>query len=430
MISQNFSKTYAPLFTTSARYILLWGGRGRGGSYTATAYMLHLLTSPVYFRGYFMREIFGDIRGSLWADFKDRIEENDTIRPITIALNESRMVAHCRTTGNHIDSKGFKKGSKGRTAKLKSLAGATHVVIEEAEEISEDDFMQLDDSLRSVRTNIKIILIFNPPSKKHWIWKKWFRLVAAPVKGYFRAIPRTTSTLLSIFSTYQDNQANINPSTIALWQSYKDSKPDHYWTIIMGLVSEGARGRIYKNWQPIQAMPGLYPKFYGLDWGFTAPLALVEMEAHNRKLWADQKIYETGMNNDALERRLIELGISKRAPIVADSAEPKDNAEMRRRGWNFIDAVKGPGSVRSGIKFLQQFSIFVTESSKDLWQENEDYAWALDQNKEPTDEPIDANNHGMDAMNYGADRLRNPSGMAIVKPMVTTTGNGRTEYNM
>lgn len=430
MISQTFSATYRELFTTSARYILLWGGRGRGGSHSATDYFAHLLTSPGYFRGYFMRAVFSDIRESLWQDFNDRIESNTTINKAALAFNDTAMSVRSRTTGNLIKSKGFKKGSKQRTAKLKSLAGATHVIIEEAEEITEEEFIQLDDSIRSIRSSIKIILIFNPPPKKHWIWKKWFTLVAAPIKGYFRAIPRSNPQLLSIFSTFQANVANLNPSTVANWLSYKTTNPDHYWTIIMGFVSEGARGRIYKNWQPCQKMPGLYPKFYGLDWGFSGdPLALVEMESHNRTLWGEEKIYERGMTNDDLDKRLTMLGISKRAPIIADSAQPKDIEDMRRKGWNFIACVKGPGSVRSGIKYLQQFSIFVTETSTNLWQENEDYAWALDQNKEPTNEPIDANNHGMDAMNYGADRLRFPSGIAVVKGAGQEVSTGRNEYN-
>jgi len=431
MISQTFAKPYEPLFTTRARYILLWGGRGRGGSYTATQYFLNLLTRPGYFRGYFMRQIFGDIRESLWRDFKDRIEENETINPKAIALNESTMLASCPGTGNFIMSKGFKKSSGKRTAKLKSLAGATHVVIEEAEEIDEEEFMELDDTLRSSKADIQIILIFNPPPKRHWIWKKWFTLVDAPVPGYFRAIARQSSNLLSIFATYQLNLANLNPSSVENWKAYKTTNPEHFWTVIMGLISEGARGRIYKNWQPCQKMPGLYKKFYGLDWGFSGdPLALVEMEAHNRVLWADQKIYQRGLTNDDLAKLLVVLGISKRAPIYADSAQPKDIEDMRRRGWNFIPAIKGPGSVKSGIKFLKQFSIFVTESSTDLWLENENYAWALDQYKEPTDEPIDQHNHAMDAMNYGADELRTPGGISVVTAVTEKQGNGRTDYNL
>lgn len=436
MITQEFNQAYEAIFTTKARYILLWGGRGRGGSHTATDYMVNRLTRKGYFRGYLMREVFSDIRESLWRDFKDRLENNESINQRAIQINETAMSAHCLTTGNWLMSKGFKKSTGKRTAKLKSLAGATHVVIEEAEEIDEEDFMQLDDTLRTTKASIQIILIFNPPPKRHWIWRRWFRLVASKVKeqeGYFHAIPRANKNLLSIFGDYTTNEENLNPSTIANWEGYKDSRPDHYWTVIRGLISEGARGRIYRNWTPIEAMPDTYAKFYGLDWGFsTDPLCLLECEHHGKSLWVDQKIYRTGMTNDDLERELIKLGISKSAPIVADSAQPKDIADMRKRGWNFIPAEKGPGSVKSGINYLKQFDIFVTERSEQLWEEYQNYAWALDQHKEPTDEPIDAHNHGMDALNYAADRIRKPGGIRIVTQgsLASTTTNGRTNDNL
>ena len=432
-IRQEFAAKYRPLFETQARYILLWGGRARGGSHTATQYFLTKLTRPEYFRGYFMREVFSDIRESLWRDFQDRIEENDTVNPRAIVLNDTTMKASCPGTGNFIMSKGFKKGSKARTAKLKSLAGATHVIIEEADEISEEDFMQLDDTLRTTKAQIQIILIFNPPPKRHWIWKRWFLLLQATIAGYFRAIPKTKPELLSIFGTYLDNQVNCNPGSVERWKEYKTSNPEHYWTMILGLVSEGARGRIFKDkpWIPIVAMPNQHQKYYGLDWGFsTDPLALVEHESQGRRLYADLKIYKTNLFNDQLEEELIRLGISKRAPIYCDPSNPKDREDMKRRGWNFIEATGGPGSVNSGINNLKQFDIFVTESSKELWEENANYAWALDQHKEPTSDPEDKHNHAIDAMRYGQDHVRKPRGLGVVKPGARTTSGQRSEYNM
>lgn len=433
-ITQSFSVVYRDLFTTQARYILLWGGRGRGGSFTATGYFLHLITRPQYFRGYFMREVHSDVRESLWRDFKDRIDECDDVDERLFDLNESQMSALYAPTGNTILSKGFKKSSGNRTAKLKSLAGATHVVIEEAEEISESDFQQLDDSLRTTKAQVQIILVFNPPSKNHWIWRRWFTLLESGAPGYFTAVPRNIPELKSIFSTYRDNEVNINASTAQQWEAYQQTNPDHYYTIIRGLISEGARGRIYTNWKTCQAMPKEYGKWYCLDWGFSADaLAMVELCNHNRQLWVDEKIYSTGMTNDDLERELIKLGIQKTAPVIADSANEKDIQDMRRRGWNFIGAQKGPGSVQSGINYLKQFEVFVTERSRNIWKEVENYAWALDQHKEPTSEPIDAWNHALDAIRYGLDRIRKPGGISVIRPAELPyhiAANGRSDYRM
>lgn len=411
MLSLEFSKKYKRLFTTKARYIDLWGGRGRGGSYTGTKYFVHLLTQPEYFRGYLMREIAGDVRESLWRDFKDRIEEEEIEH--LFELNETAMSAVCTLTGNTLLSKGFKKSSGNRTAKLKSLAGATHVLIEEAEEIAKFDFNQLDDTLRTKKAeNIQIIRIFNPPSKNHWIWDK-YNLTPAHIEGYYKATQKNDPNLLSIFSNYYDNVKNVHSSSIQAWEDYKKSDPEYYYTIIQGLISEGVRGRIYKHFQ-IGDTPNNYPKFYGLDWGFNDPIALVECECHNKTLWANERIYEQGLTNSELSKRMTDLGISKTAPIYADSAEPKDILDLRRMGWNVIAAQKGADSVMNGIKFLKEYNVIIPETSLNLWKEAENYRWRLDQYKMPTNEPEDNWNHALDALRYAMDKIKKPSGIKFL----------------
>jgi phage terminase large subunit len=409
-IALAFSHKYRELFTTKARYIHLWGGRGRGGSFTGTQYFLDLIKKPEYFRGYLMREIQADIRESLWRDFKDRIVEAEL--DDQFQLNESQMSAMHIPTGNMLLSKGFKKSSGKQTAKLKSIAGATHILIEEMEEISEDDFQQLDDSLRTIKGNIQIVGLFNPPAKKHWIWKKWYNLIDHALdkmipEGYYKAVPKAGNTLLSIFSTYKDNIKNLHPSFIANLLTYVG---EYFYTMVEGLISEGVRGRIYKGWIPVQSMPGLYNKFYGLDWGFNAPVALIEVENHNQELWLEQKVYEPGFTNNMLSARMEELGISKGATIYADSANPKDIEDMQGMGWNIVAARKGPGSVVSGIRFINQYNVHYVETSIDLAFEHENYKWKLGPNKMPLDEPEDKNNHLLDALNYSMDEIRELTG--------------------
>lgn len=417
MPALEFSAKYQPLFNTKARYIDLWGGRGRGGSFTGTQYALHLLTCPAYFRGYFMREIFSDVRESLWRDFKDRIAENETLSEADFDINESQMTACYKPTGNMIISKGFKKSSGNRTAKLKSIAGATHVFIEEFDEISESDFNQLDDSLRTVKGNIQVVRIFNPPPKGHWVWRKSYTLQDHPqFTGYFTAVPKNDPSLLSIHSTFRDNLANLNESFVNKLMSYKETDPDYYHLMVEGLISEGAKGRIYRNWTVCPTMPGAYEKFYGLDFGFNDPVALVEMEHHNQDLWCDEKLYMKGLTNKEISDHMTALGISKSAKIYADPAEPKSIKELRLHGWNIIEAEKGPDSILAGIKFIKDYKVHATERSKNLWHENENYKWALDQSKNPTNVPVDMYNHLMDCIRYGfVTRTKKPRGLRIIK---------------
>jgi phage terminase large subunit len=353
-----------------------------------------------------MRSIYHDIRESLWRDFKDRIEEAGI--EDEFILNESTMSATHIPTGNVLLSKGFKKSSGKQTAKLKSIAGATHVAIEEAEEIEEDEFRQLDDSLRTVKGQIQIIQIFNPPHKRHWIWKRWYNLIDTPETDeegskYYRAVPKAGVNLLSIFSTYLDNYENLNESFISNLLSYTG---EYLMTVVKGFISEGVRGRIYTGWLPVKAMPGLYNKFYGLDFGYNDPMALVELERHNMNLWAKQMVYESRLTIPMLDARMKALGIPKSAKIYADSAEPGDIAELQKLGWNVIPVKKYPGSVLAGVRFVKKYTVHYTEDSPDLIRENQEYKWELDRDKMPTDQPEDKNNHLMDAIRYSMDDVK------------------------
>jgi len=414
-VEQNFNAKFKQVFYTDARYIDVWGGRGRGGSHFGTDYFLFLITQPKYFRGYFMREVLGDIRNSLFQDFKDRLNDS-SFDDTDFAINESAMTIKYLPTGNTITSKGFKKSSGTATAKLKSIAGATHILIEECEETNEDDFNKLDDSLRTVKAEkIQIIRLFNSPGKNHWLIKNNYDLVESDVEGFYMAVPKPNNNLLSIHTTYLDNIVNINASSIEKYESYKLTKPDYYYTMIKGLVSEGNVGRIYKNWKPIDKMPEEIESFYALDFGFSSdPLALLELKIHNDNVYINELIYESGLTNIQLAKRMHDLEISENDLIIADSSEPKSIQELvdgwegvkdyenLRKGFNVVGVVKGPDSISFGINLMKGKNVFVTSSSKNVWFECQEYCWQLDRHKEPTDKPVDKNNHAMDAARYGA----------------------------
>jgi phage terminase large subunit len=406
MITQVFNQIYEDVFTTSARYIDLFGGRGRGGSYFVTDYFLFLITQPNYFRGLFMRDVLSDVRISLFQEFKDRINENDTINEDLFQINESSMTITYLPTNNQIFAKGFKKSSGKATAKMKSLAGFTHIAIEECEEVSKEDFTNLDASLRTTKGQIQIFRVFNPPPKNHWLIKDYYNLEPSDVEGYFIAKPKQkfSEQLLSIFGTYKDNIDNINSTTINLYEAYKIENEEYYYTMICGLIPEGVRGRIFKNWVFVKSMPNLYQKFYGGDFGYSNdPTCVCEIERHNKNIWTDELIYETDMTNPDIAKRLIDFGVSASSPVYLDSAEPKSIEELRRLGINALPAEKGQDSVKNGISFLKNFTIHLVETASNANFEYENYSYALDRFKNPTNEPADKYNHFMDAFRYGVN---------------------------
>ena len=408
-------KTFRPVFTTDKRVIDIWGGRGRGGSHFATDYFLFMITQPNYFRGYFVRQAFSDIRDSLFRDFKDRIAENPTINIEDFHIQENEMRILYKPTGNIINSKGTQKDGS-RTAKMKSLAGATHVIIEEADELSESDYDQLDLSLRTTKSEkIQILRVFNPPGKAHWIWRD-YTLTDSDVDGYFMADPKTTADVISIFSTYHQNTRFINASTIDKFEAFLESNPDYYYTTVRGLISEGAKGRIYRNWNTItdaefSALD--YRSIYVLDFGYSNdPNALAHIKGHNQYIYAKELLYETGLDNLELAKRLIDLGITKKDLILADYGAGGDLriAELRRgfKGVDGYEMLKDGFSIRpvtkadlpTSINMVKSHKVFWTESSTNAWKEYQLYKWALDKDKNPTDQPVDKDNHLMDDLRY------------------------------
>lgn len=404
---QKANKIYKPVYFTDARIIDLWGGRGRGGSHFVTDYFLHLITKPQYFRGYFMRETFSQIKESLYRDFKDRVSENESIQESDFVFNDSNYSILYKPTGNIIISKGFKKSSGKQTAKLKSIAGATHVIIEECEEISEDEFNKLQDSVRTTKGSIQIIRVWNPPHKDHWLIKNYFNATPHPeYEGYYIVEPKGIDNHLSIFSTYLNNIKNINKSTIDVWEGYKFTNIEHYLSDIKGLVSGGVKGQIYKKWNVYSELPEYnYYKIYGLDFGYTNdPMALIELNINKdtKEVYCKEHLYRTFVRTVELINIMKDLQITDE--IICDNTNPSDLIEIQLAGFN--NAFKTTKGGKEGDKYqrinqLLGYTFYYHKDSVNLQFEGNNYKWAINpETKEPMNKPEDKNDHLMDAKLY------------------------------
>jgi phage terminase large subunit len=403
IVNQGINRPYLPLYQSNKRYFILMGGRSAGRSFSASQYALSRLLDGKYFRCAIMRFVLGDVRNSIFQEIVDRAEEQRVDELVHV-----RDHALTITYGdNKINGIGFRKSSGDQKSKLKSLANYNVVIIEEADEINEEDFIKLDDSLRTIKSDIKIIFMLNPPHKNHWIIKRWFNLVKSGIEGFYK--PELKEIYKGdtefIHTTYRINAKNMNQSTKENFVRYKKTNPDHYYNMVEGLVSEGARGRIFKDWKIIsdKEFEELeYPSYYSLDFGFTNdPTAVVEIKEHNDRVYVRELIYETGLTNPMIARRFEDLGIDPSAIIYGDSAEPKSIQELVNLGYNVQGAIKGPDSIRAGLNVLLSKEVLYTESSTNIDKENQEYKWALDKNKEPTNKPADGFDHGMDAIRYG-----------------------------
>lgn len=403
-LSINFKirKPYLSMWQRSSnvRYVIVMGGRGGGRSTAASQFAASRLYSDIYTRGAFMRAVHSDIRSSAFQELIDRIDEQGATESTDIKME--RMVF---TYGqNSLKAHGFKTSSSSNTAKLKSLASYNLIWIEEAEEVDEDDFMTLDDSLRTIKGDIVVILSLNPPHKNHWIIQRWFDLdPAEDAPGFF--IPKLKEGIddvLYIRTNYLDNLPNLDEATIRRYENYKTTNPDYYYHKIKGYSPESARGLIYSGWQQIDEIPHEARLVrVGLDFGwFPDEAAAVAIYYYNGGYIIDEIAYGNYISNLKMAE-MIKMYLPEVTSVSADGAEPKSISEMRGYGLDIFGIDKGKDSVDFGIKTVASQKISVTKRSVNVWKSYENYAWAEDKDGNPKGEPAHKYSHAMDAIRYG-----------------------------
>lgn len=423
----------------------LWGGRGRGGSYHLTLKAVQKLYTSKYFRGYFTRAIQGSIRGSLWKDFLDRLDELSDLNGLDLKKDfrivEDHMRAVHLATGNEILSKGFKASSKSQTANMKSIAGATDVFIEECEEVGEEEYNKLADSLRTTKSDqgVNIWRSWNATSKDHWLIQQYYDLGPSNIDGFYELKAKGINGHRSFFGTYLDNIENLDVNTISRYERYRDVNPKYFYNQIMGLVSDGGDSKAYYGWQRMNYSDFLKvdgQMVYGLDFGDTAPTSLVAVKYRDGCFYRDEGLYESmraltvryadelekirgtvtdnsiwGKHKGLLTYVFDRIGVSKNIPIFCDPAQEGLIIELRESGWN---AVKAHKDKAANINFINRASNYYTDRSTNLEHEYNHYYLDTDINGTPIDgKPIKGNDHALEASEYACIGLKDMLGIVL-----------------
>jgi phage terminase large subunit len=92
------------------------------------------------------------------------------------------------------------------------------------------------------------------------------------------------------------------------------------------------------------------------------------------------------------------LGINLKDDFICDSANPQAIEEMKRNGINAKPVSKG--SILHGIDLIKRHNLYITPTSLNLINELNSYVWKQDKNLKNLDEPVDADNHILDAIRY------------------------------
>jgi len=413
-VSFEVHESHIPLWENNQwRYAVIMGGRGNGRSGTASRYTISQLLSKEFTRGAIMRATREDIRSSNWRELLDRIREQEIEDNFRIVDNEMLI----ERGQNSIKAHGFRASSGSLTARLKSLADYNFVWIEEAEEIGEDEFRVLDDSLRTTKGRIRIVLTLNTPPKNHWILRKWFDLEPHDTPGFFIPKLKESKEAIYIGGTWRENEPNLDKITIERYKGYQNKNPAYFWQVIEGLSPEEVRGKIYSGWQQIDAVPqGATLERFGVDWGWWPdPVSVIALYYYNGGYIADEVIHGTNLDDDQVADAIKQVPGWEDTLAVCGADEPKSIEVLRKFGIRAKKAESGKGSVEYRIKATSSKKMFVTKRSPNIWQGYENYRWAEDRDGNPKGEPDHYLSDSMDALGYAVASI-NPT-REFVRPI-------------
>ena len=314
------------------------------------------------------RKTYPALRASAMRDFINIATEFGMYDEHSHNKTNAELIIH----GNLIEFIGMDQPQKIRGRKRDLL------YCNEANELNLEDWRQL-----ILRTTDRIIVDYNPSDEFHWL--------------YENVLPRSDCDFF--VTTYKDNPF-LEQSVVDEIERLKDID-ENYWRVY-GLGERGQSKSLIFSHDQINELPAdARLKTYGLDFGYSNdPTALVGIYEHQGRLILDELLYKTGMTNSDIANYIASLGLDRRDIIWADSGEPKSIEEIHRMGWNIRPATKGKDSIDVGIDIMRRFKLQITSRSINLIKEFRNYKYIEDKNGKVTNKPIDAFNHGIDAVRY------------------------------
>lgn len=118
---------------------------------------------------------------------------------------------------------GIESSQNSADSKLKSIPNLERVLIEEATEITEEEYTKLNLSIRDKDSFPKIVLTFNPSHQDHWIYKKFYEQ-----RGVDYDFIGVKDGVLYIHTTFLDNIDNLDESFLREAENCKKYDPVKY----------------------------------------------------------------------------------------------------------------------------------------------------------------------------------------------------------
>jgi phage terminase large subunit len=396
-VNLEFSDKYEPLFKrlyedSNIDTFILTGGRFSAKSFTTSVFS-GISLKDFQYKILYTRYTLTSAQDSIIPEFLGGLESLNITEEFEV--NRDR-VKHFNN--GEVVFKGMKTSSGNQTAALKSLKGFNCLIVDEAEEMpSQKDFEKIQLSIRHPSKPNISILILNPTTKEHWIYKKFFE--DRGVNGGFNGVK---DNVCYIHTSYLDCIEHVPDNILLEFERMKATKPKEYNNVVLGGWLAKAEGVIFENWTTGDFDLSL-PYMYGVDWGFSkdpSTLVKVAVDEKTKTLYLEEKLYAHKMSTEQLTA--VFKDVCGESIIVADNSELRLINEIRRENLNIYPVVKKPNSILAGIKKIQGYNMVICGDSPNLIKELNNYSWV---DKGLKSVPIDAHNHILDAVRYSLTRL-------------------------
>ena len=246
------------------------------------------------------RKTLPSLKASVLRDFLEILRNNDLYSEIY----HNKTSNEYWLNGNLIEFFSLDMGSRVRGRKRDLL------FVNEANEIDYEAWNQL-----LFRTDGNIIIDYNPHDQFHWIYDK--------------VLERPDCSLH--ISTFMDNPF-LSETLKAEIERLKDTDPE-YWRVY-GLGLRGQNRSLVFKFHIVDEIPAT-ARFisYGLDFGYASdPSSLCATYIDGDNMYCKELLYETGITNQDIAKKLEILGLDRRDEVFADSSEPKSIEEIYRMG--------------------------------------------------------------------------------------------------
>jgi len=288
------------------------------------------------------------------------------------------------------------RGLRHNMGSIKSMAQIDICIVEEAEDVPEASWIDLEPTIRAPGSEIWVI--WNP--KKD----------GSPVDSRF--IKNTPPRTHMVEMNYWDNPF-FPPELEELRQQQKQTFDDatyrHIWE---GQYLARTDAQIFADKYRVaefEPNPKLWDgPYHGLDWGFSQdPTAAVKLWIYKRKLYIEYEAGKVGLELDDTADYLIErIPDIAKAVIRCDNARPESISYVKRDGLpRAKPCEKGKGSVEDGISFIKSFDeVVVHPRCTKTHGEFGLYSYKVDRlSGDVLDTIVDANNHYIDAIRYALE---------------------------